>query len=159
MRIGELATATGVEVETIRYYERAGLLPAPERLANGYRAYGPLHQRRLAFIRHCRLLDMPLADIQELLARSEAPALGCDEVNRLLAQHLGHVRQKLQALTQLEQQLLSLSARCTREQTVADCGILHELMRAAEGDACACHEDGVAASAATHHAKKSSAFS
>lgn len=157
MRIGELAATTGVEVETIRYYERAGLLPEPERLANGYRAYGPLQQRRLRFIRHCRMLDMPLADIQELLTLSEDPALGCDEVNRLLAQHLGHVRQKMQALAQLEQQLLSLSLRCTSEQTVADCGILYELMSAAEGDACACHETGAAP--ARHHGKKSSAFS
>lgn len=159
MRIGELAAATGVDVETIRYYERAGLLPAPERLANGYRAYGPLQQRRLRFIRHCRLLDMPLADIQELLTLSEAPTLGCDEVNRLLDQHLVHVRQRLQSLQQLEQQLLSLSARCMRGQTVADCGILQELMSAAEGDACACHQDSAAgAEQGAHHARKSSAF-
>ena len=67
MKIGALARATGVDIETIRYYERIGLLPAPERQPNGYRAYGHNHLERLSFIRHCRALDMPLSDIRLLL--------------------------------------------------------------------------------------------
>ena len=58
MRIGELATATGTTVETIRYYEKEGLLPAPERGLNNYRSYGPLQLERLRLIRNCRALDM-----------------------------------------------------------------------------------------------------
>ena len=68
MKIGELSQATGVDVETIRYYEKSGLLPAPARQANGYREYGTSHLERLAFVRHCRALDLPLAEVQRLLA-------------------------------------------------------------------------------------------
>ena len=67
MRIGELSAATGVDVETIRYYEREKLFAAPVRQANGYRAYGTIHLERLSFIRHCRALEIPLADIRRLL--------------------------------------------------------------------------------------------
>ena len=67
MRIGELSKATGVDIETIRFYEKSGLLPPPSRSANGYRDYAQPHLERLAFIRHCRALDMPLADVGLLL--------------------------------------------------------------------------------------------
>ena len=67
MRIKELAQATGVEVDTNRYYEKQGLLPEPARQDNGYRDYASTHLERLAFIRHCRALEMPLADIRRLL--------------------------------------------------------------------------------------------
>ena len=67
MKISELSQATGVDVDTIRYYEKSGLMPAPARETNGYRSYGPAHLERLAFVRHCRALDMPLADVQRLL--------------------------------------------------------------------------------------------
>ena len=60
MKISELSRATGVDVDTIRYYEKSGLLPPPARQANGYRHYGDAHLERLAFVRHCRALDMPL---------------------------------------------------------------------------------------------------
>ena len=62
MRIGELAHQAGVDVQTVRYYEREGLLAAPSRTQSGYRAYGPEHLERLNFVRHCRSLDMPLAE-------------------------------------------------------------------------------------------------
>ena len=67
MQIKELALATGVDIETIRYYEKQGLLPAPPRRDNGYRSYEAEHVQRLSFIRHCRALDMPLADVNRLL--------------------------------------------------------------------------------------------
>ncbi|MBY0270935.1 MAG: MerR family transcriptional regulator [Burkholderiales bacterium] len=72
MRIGELATATGVDIETIRYYEREGLLAPPARQTNSYRIYGQAHPERLSFIRHCRALDIPLADIRRLLGFPDA---------------------------------------------------------------------------------------
>ena len=84
LRIGELARATGVEVETIRYYEKAGLLPPPARQSNGYRAYGAAHLERLAFIRHCRALDMPLADVQRLLDFTHSDDNACPEINALI---------------------------------------------------------------------------
>ena len=73
LRISELAAAVGVDSETIRYYEKTGLLPPPARSDNGYRAYGQAHVQRLAFIRHCRSLDIPLADIQQLLTLLDDP--------------------------------------------------------------------------------------
>ncbi|WP_296316204.1 MerR family transcriptional regulator, partial [Pseudomonas sp.] len=67
MKIGDLSKATGVEVGTIRFYERAGLIDLPDRMPNGYRSYGPRHLESLAFVRHCRALDIPMADIRRLL--------------------------------------------------------------------------------------------
>jgi Cd(II)/Pb(II)-responsive transcriptional regulator len=138
MRIGEIATATGVDVETVRYYEKAGLLPAPRRRANGYRAYGPDQLERLAFIRHCRSLDVTVADIQRLLALIDHPASKCHEADALIDTQLQRVRARLESLTTLEKQLVSLRARCKRPRSSRRCGILAELVEAArgEGDVC-----------------------
>jgi Cd(II)/Pb(II)-responsive transcriptional regulator len=139
MRIGELARQAGVDVQTIRYYEREGLLDAPARTGSGYRAYGPEHLERLNFVRHCRSLDMPLAEIRRLIELSREQAISCDEVNALVSAHLERVRAKLAALHTLETQLSTLSAQCASGHRVADCGILEELIHAAHGEACACH--------------------
>lgn len=139
MRIGVLAQSTGVDPETIRYYERMGLLPGPARQANGYRAYGPAHLERLAFIRHCRALDMPLADIRKLLGILDSPQDDCQDVNRLIDVHLAHVQARLQSLQALERQLEQLRGRCRAQRATAECGILHELVAAAQGEGCACH--------------------
>ena len=75
MKIGELATASGTPVDTIRFYEREGLLPAPARSAANYRQYEAAHLERLQFIRHCRTLDMSLTQVRELLrVRAATPA-------------------------------------------------------------------------------------
>jgi len=139
MRIGELARHAGVDVQTVRYYEREGLIDAPSRTASGYRAYGPQHAERLNFIRHCRSLDMPLGEIRQLIELSRDPQVSCDEVDRLVRAHLDRVRAKRAALEALESQLLSLGAQCASGRRVADCGILEELIHAAHGEACACH--------------------
>jgi Cd(II)/Pb(II)-responsive transcriptional regulator len=139
MRIGELARQAGVDVQTVRYYEREGLLAAPARTDSGYRAYGPEHLERLNFVRHCRSLDMPLAEIRRLTELSRQQAISCDEVNALVQAHLDRVRAKLAALHTLETQLSTLSAQCASGHRVADCGILEELIHAAHGEACACH--------------------
>lgn len=139
MRIGELSEATGVDVETIRYYERSGLLQEPERRANGYRAYGPVHLERLSFIRHCRALDMPLADVQRLLGFVDRPQADCGDINQLIDEHLARVRARLKSMQALEKQLTALRTHCEAGHTAAECGILHELVAAAHGEACACH--------------------
>lgn len=135
MRIGILAQRTGIDPETIRYYERMGLLPGPARQANGYRAYGMAHLERLAFIRHCRALDMPLADIRKLLGFLDDPQDDCQEINRLIDIHLAHVQARLQSLQALTRQLGQLRGRCRAQHATAECGILHELMAAAQGKA------------------------
>ncbi len=139
MRIGELAAQAGVDVQTLRYYEREGLIDAPARTASGYRAYGPAHLECLNFIRHCRSLDMALADIKRLIELSSDRAVSCDEVNGLVHAHLERVRTKRAALEALEAQLATLDAQCASGHRVADCGILEELIHAAHGEACACH--------------------
>ena len=139
MKIGELAHKAGVDVQTIRYYEREGLLAAPARTGSGYRAYGPDHLERLNFVRHCRSLDMPLAEIKRLIELSSDQRVSCDQVDALVRAHLQRVQTKRKALQTLEAQLETLSAQCASGHRVADCGILEELIHAAHGEACACH--------------------
>jgi DNA-binding transcriptional MerR regulator len=127
----------------VRYYEREKLLDAPSRTSSGYRAYCPQHLERLNFVRHCRSLDMPLAEIKRLIDLSSDQRVSCDEVDRLVHTHLGRVRAKRMALEELEKQLATLSAQCASGHRVADCGILEELIHAAHGEACACHPQPV----------------
>lgn len=131
MRIGELGKATGVDVETIRYYEKIGLLPVPARHENGYRFYGDTQLERLAFVRHCRALDMPLAGIKRLLDFLEQPMAECADVNRLIDEQLTRVRTRIKSLRALERQLSALRGCCATPHTAADCGILQELVSAA----------------------------
>jgi Cd(II)/Pb(II)-responsive transcriptional regulator len=131
MRIGDLASATGTPVETIRYYEREGLLPPPQRSGNNYRHYLPLHVERLGFIRQCRKLDMALDEVRSLLALRDAPAQDCGAINALLDAHIGHVAQRIRELRALEKELKQLRERCTVPHAVAECGILSELDSAA----------------------------
>ncbi|MFV0601677.1 MAG: Cd(II)/Pb(II)-responsive transcriptional regulator [Brachymonas sp.] len=145
LRIRELGAAVGVEVETIRYYEKAGLLPSPVRSDNGYRAYGQEHVQRLAFIRHCRSLDMSLADVTQLLGLMDNPAADGAVVDALVQQQIARVRMRLTSLKALEKQLLALQGRCAApshgEHLASECPVLHELVVAAKGEACACHAD------------------
>ena len=139
MRIGELAKQAGVDAQTVRYYEREGLLAAPSRTPSGYRAYGLQHLERLTFVRHCRSLDMPLAEIKRLIDLSSDERVSCEDVDQLVRTHLERVRAKRIALQALETQLAMLSVQCASGHRVADCGILGELIHAAHGEACACH--------------------
>lgn len=132
MRIGELAGRTGCSVETIRYYERAGLLPEPERSAGNYRLYGGAHLERLAFIRNCRALEMSLDEIRALLDLKDRPDRDCGEVNILLEEHVAHVGQRIAELRRLEAQLIALRDHCRRTAPVAECAILRELAEPGE---------------------------
>jgi Cd(II)/Pb(II)-responsive transcriptional regulator len=139
MRIGELARRTGVDVQTIRYYEWEGLLAAPARETSGYRSYEPEHLEQLKFIRHCRSLSMSLEEIRRMLSLSRSPTVSCESVNTLIDVQLRRVRAQRAVLDQLEKQLGQLRAQCRKGHHVADCGIFRELMHAAHGEACACH--------------------
>jgi Cd(II)/Pb(II)-responsive transcriptional regulator len=131
MKIGELASATQTPVETIRYYEREGLLPAAPRSDGNYRIHGPEHVERLAFIRHCRALDMTLDEIRVLLGVKDAAGEDCGDVNALLDAHIGHVAARIRGLRQLERQLKALREQCTGVHDAAHCGILTGLAQAA----------------------------
>jgi Cd(II)/Pb(II)-responsive transcriptional regulator len=138
MKIGELAAQAGCDVQTVRFYEREGLLAEPEREPSGYRRYAKRHLQRLQFIRHCRSLDIPLPDIRELLAFAAEPDRSCAQVNALLDEHIATVQQRLKAMKLLEKQLLALRKQCDGD-TSHPCAILESFMTAAEQHACACH--------------------
>ncbi|NMG32200.1 Cd(II)/Pb(II)-responsive transcriptional regulator [Aromatoleum evansii] len=127
MRIGELGRVTCTQIETIRYYEREGLLAAPARTEGNFRIYDDTHVERLSFIRHCRSLDMALDEIRILLRFKDAPTENCGDVNTLLDAHIGHVAARIRELRALEGQLKSLRDRCHEAQDAAHCGILNEL--------------------------------
>lgn len=136
MKIGELAGSAQTQVETIRYYERQGLLPQTPRTEGNYRIYGHEHVERLAFIRHCRSLDMTLDEIRVLLHFKDAPQADCGGVDALLDEHIRHVGDRIRGLRQLEKQLKALRERCVERDVSARCGILSGLTRAAGTDKC-----------------------
>ena len=127
MRIGDLAESTGTAIETIRFYEREGLIPAARRAENNYRMYTPAHAERLGFIRQCRNLDMTLDEIRTLLRLRDGPMQDCGEVNALLDEHIGHVSHRIRELRTLQKDLKALRARCGTPHPIEQCGILNEL--------------------------------
>ena len=131
MKIGELAKATGTKTETIRYYERERLLPAAIRTESNYRIYDSSHIERLAFIRHCRCLDMTLDEIRVLLHFKDAPDEKCGAVDALLQEHIRHVVSRIRELQALESELRSLQQQCSPGHLAGECGILGGLANAA----------------------------
>ena len=128
MKIGELASQAGCPVETVRYYEREGLLPAAMRdEANNYRRYEHSHLERLTFIRRCRVLDMTHHEIRALLEARAEPDASCESINELIDAHLEHVQARVTELKALEAQLTALRRQCQAAKATRDCGILREL--------------------------------
>ena len=127
MRIGQLAQLTATPVDTIRHYEREGLLATPPRTDAGYRVYGTADAERLHFIRRCRSLDMNLAEVRALLALQGGSHGGGhgDEVHALLDEHIGHVTARIAALQELEKELRELRSRCKGDEPA--CAILEGL--------------------------------
>lgn len=132
MKIGELAKATHTQVETIRYYEREGLLTEPSRTDTNYRIYGKSHVERLVFVRHCRSLDMTLDEIRKLLHFKDNPQENCDGVNMFLDEHINHVEERVKELRKLEKQLKDLRSLCHSTQHTGRCEILKELSQPPE---------------------------
>lgn len=132
LRIGELAARTDCNIETIRFYEREGLLPAPARSDSNYRLYSDANVERLTFIRHCRSLDMALDDIRMLLKFRDAPDQNCGDIDALLDERIEHVTTRISELQALEKQLKSLRCLCKQESLAKECGILNELAAEAQ---------------------------
>ena len=112
LTIGTLAKASGVHLETVRYYERIGLMPKPSRTASNYRSFGPEHVERLSFIRRAREIGFSIGEIKELLALSGPGRASCAEVQTLTAVHLDGVRAKIADLRRLEAILAGAVERC-----------------------------------------------
>jgi DNA-binding transcriptional MerR regulator len=127
LTIGDLAKATGTKVVTVRYYEQAGLLPAPPRTSGNYRTYGADHLNRLRFIRRCRDLGFTLDQVRDLLRLSTQEKQPCTEVNRISAEHLTAIEQKIAYLTRLADELRRINGRCQGGGLIADCRIIEAL--------------------------------
>lgn len=130
MRIGQVSEATGVDIETIRYYERQGLLRPPARSAAHYREYQASDIDELRFIRRCRSLDITLAEIKVLQTFRHQPSQACSEINDLVDSHLEQVHCQIEQLLELQQQLITLRHRCGEQRTAETCGILKSLSSA-----------------------------
>ena len=126
LTIGQLAAAAGVNLETVRYYERIKLMPPPARTAGGYRAYEQVHIRRLAFIRRARELGFSIEQIRALLALAEPSRASCVEVREIARTHLDEVRAKLADLAKLEGILAETVSRCSGDPAPA-CPVLNML--------------------------------
>lgn len=126
LTIGELGKATDTKVETIRYYERIGLLPKPPRTGGNYRAYGAAELGRLSFIRRARDLGFPLDQVRALLSLSDDRGRDCATVDALARDHLSEVERKIADLTALHRELSALIDSCCGG-TVADCRIIEAL--------------------------------
>lgn len=138
MKIGELAVRAGCDVQTVRFYEREGLLEEPAREPSGYRRYEERHVTQLSFVRHLRSLDIPLPEVRQLLDYAAEPEQSCAQVNELLDGHIALVKQRVQALRALEKQLVALRRTCDGD-TSHPCAILESFTAAARDQACACH--------------------
>ena len=121
--IGELSRHSGVNIETIRYYERAKMLPPPPRTASGRRVYDSTHLRTLTFIRRSRGLGFSLDEIRALLRLGGPEKASCREVRAIATHHLEDIRAKLADLKKLERLLATTVARCSG-RTAPDCPVL-----------------------------------
>ena len=126
LRIGDLSRATNTTVETIRYYEQIGLLPAPARTAANYRAYEPAHLTRLSFIRRARDLGFTLDEVRDLLSLSDRKHDSCEAVDAIARARLAEVDRKIADLGALRTELDSYINQCSCG-TIADCRIIEAL--------------------------------
>lgn len=127
MRIGELAQRTGVAVDTVRFYERQGLLPPPLRRASGYRSYAVADVARLRFVRRAKALGFTLEEIRGLLALSDRREDDMGGLKAAAAVKLADVERRLQELTRIRDGLRTLIASCPGHGALAQCPILHAL--------------------------------
>lgn len=127
MTIGEVARRAGVKVETVRYYERQGLVPAPGRSAAGYRQYAADTVRRIRFIRRAKALGFTLAEIRELLALRTAPGVSCAEVRVQAEAKIAEIDARLRALQQMRSALARLARECGDGRSTSACPILEAL--------------------------------
>jgi MerR family mercuric resistance operon transcriptional regulator len=123
LAIGRLSKLSGVNIETIRYYERIRMLPAPPRTPSGRRVYDSTHLRTLAFIRRGRELGFSIADIRALMRLGGPEKATCREVREIAAHHLEDIRAKLDDLRKLERLLARTVAQCSGK-SAPDCPVL-----------------------------------
>lgn len=127
--IGSLSKKTGVNIETIRYYEKIGVMPKPQRSIGGNRLYNERQIKRLAFIRRSRELGFSLDEIRELLRLVDEKTFTCAEIAALSQKHLDDIRTKIRDLKKIERHMKDMLSQCSRDNT-PDCAIIDILFHA-----------------------------
>lgn len=124
MRTTQVARSAGVNAQTLRYYERRGLLPHPPRTSSGYRTYGPETVRIVRFVKQVQELGFSLDQAEDLLHLADGGPDGCDDVQRMTADKLAEVDVKIEALTAMRESLGRLLATCSQPRADRDCPLL-----------------------------------
>lgn len=127
LKAGDLARTAQVNRETIRFYEKQGLLPKPERSPAGYRLYSKTDLDRLVFIKNAKLLGFSLNEIKELLALADGKITTCEEVREIAQAKLDHISTQISDLTKLTKVLSKLVDQCSRSTSITDCPIIETL--------------------------------
>ncbi|MEE9524807.1 MAG: MerR family transcriptional regulator [Thermodesulfovibrionales bacterium] len=125
--IGKLAEQAGVNIETIRYYERRGLMPRPERRASGYRQYNPDSAKRIRFIKHAQELGFSLKEIDELLSLKLDDRTPCSQVRKHAEEKIADIEIKIKTLQSMKKALTKLTKACIGNGPVSECPILEAL--------------------------------
>lgn len=129
MKIGEVAKRSDIGIETIRYYEREGLLLEPERRPSGYRQYDESTVERLEYIRRAKELGFTLAEIRELLELSFNAQAGCDHIRQRSEAKIADIEEKVRSLQQMKRSLGKIVERCRKKNSVEDCPLVHKPKR------------------------------
>jgi Cd(II)/Pb(II)-responsive transcriptional regulator len=127
VKIGALSKQTSCSIQTIRYYEREGLLAQTKRTQGNYRLYGKDALQRLTFIKQCRALDMSIQEVKQLIENRENPESSCASITDTIEEHLAEVSARIEDLTALKVTLLGMSSACDGEGKIKDCGVLKKL--------------------------------
>ncbi|WP_298202547.1 Hg(II)-responsive transcriptional regulator [Desulfosporosinus sp.] len=127
LTISELAKNAGVNIETIRYYERLGLISKPPRTESGYRAFPPEVTQRIKFIKRSQDLGFTLSEIHKLLSMTDSESFDCREVRQFASQKLTEVEQKIRDLQSIKSILQDLSSRCPGQGAIQSCPIVERL--------------------------------
>ena len=129
MKIGELSKRTNCSIQTIRYYEKEGLLKSTLRSEGNFRLYNDEAVKELNFILRCRSLDISLAEIRQLKDLKYKPNENCQDVNSIFDKHISQVDLKMKELKELKKQLKNLRKKCSDKNIVDECGIIQELTK------------------------------
>lgn len=127
MKIGEVAKRSGCSIQTIRYYEKEGLISTPARSEGNFRLYDNSTLEKLDFIKNCRALDLTLTEIKHLITLKHIPSTPCEAVNHMIDSHLQIVEERITDLQNLHRDLKRLRHSCGQARSIDQCGILNEL--------------------------------
>jgi len=128
--IGEISRLTGINIETIRYYERIGIMPKPDRTAGGYRQFSHDHLKRLSFVRKSRDLGFSLKEVRTLLSMVDDDHFTCGEIHEITREHLNAIDAKMAALRKLKSVLATMAEKCSQGD-VPECPVIEALFEVA----------------------------